>query len=337
MWHKLALISILLRDQPPFVSSSHNLNRIQAMKPSSGAQLTLTHGDQFAVITEVGATLRCYEVAGEPVIWGFDRDQVSQSGQGQVLAPWPNRLSNGYFRFQDLEGHAAIDDPVFPNAMHGLVRWLAWRIDDIQQASCQLSCILLAQPAYPFDLRLSISYKLGDSGLVVEAAAENIGYHDLPFAIGFHPYIYCGSGGVNSSILKVPSRTRLVLNERKLPVGSEDAIGTPYEKLLNGVEAIGSLKVDDCFTELELGPDGRWITIIERDTSKYSIVKVWADSVFSHIMCYTGDGMAPENERRYLAVEPMTAPPNALQTGVGIVILGQGETFVGHFGIDPFG
>ena len=48
---------------------------------------------------------------------------------------------------------------------------------------------------------------------------------------------------------------------------------------------------------------------------------------------YSGDTLAPDRRRRALAAEPMTCPPNALQTGEGIVRLAPGEEHVARWGV----
>jgi aldose 1-epimerase len=42
------------------------------------------------------------------------------------------------------------------------------------------------------------------------------------------------------------------------------------------------------------------------------------------VQAYTGDDLPSPRARRSLAVEPMTAPPNALADGAGLLVLGPG-------------
>ena len=54
-------------------------------------------------------------------------------------------------------------------------------------------------------------------------------------------------------------------------------------------------------------------------------------------MLFTGD-LLPDVKRRSLAVEPMTCPPNALQTGEALIRLEPGQTrrqLVGHHSRPP--
>jgi aldose 1-epimerase len=62
-------------------------------------------------------------------------------------------------------------------------------------------------------------------------------------------------------------------------------------------------------------------------------VTVWADESWPYVQLFSGD--LPDIERRGFAVEPMTCPPNAFNTGEGLLRLEPGETFEGSWGIRP--
>jgi aldose 1-epimerase len=61
-------------------------------------------------------------------------------------------------------------------------------------------------------------------------------------------------------------------------------------------------------------------------------VTLWADETWKHVQLFTGDLVADVN-RRALAVEPMTCPPNAFRTGEDLIRLEPGERFTGTWGI----
>jgi aldose 1-epimerase len=62
-------------------------------------------------------------------------------------------------------------------------------------------------------------------------------------------------------------------------------------------------------------------------------VTVWADKAWPYVQLFTGD--LPSVQRRGFAVEPMTCPPNAFNTGEGLIRLEPGEAFDGRWGISP--
>ena len=74
----------------------------------SGLQHQISFGNQQALITEVGATLRSYTVDDVDVLDGFDAGEMSSAGRGQILAPWPNRLEDGRYTRYGKEGRAAL-------------------------------------------------------------------------------------------------------------------------------------------------------------------------------------------------------------------------------------
>ena len=116
---------------------------------ATGDQWVIGHGHQRAVITEVGATLRSFTVEDRPVIDGFGPDEWSHGGRGQVLAPWPNRLGDGRYSFEGVEAQAPLNEPERGNAIHGLVRWMPWRMVGRAQNRVSMACELRPSPAYP--------------------------------------------------------------------------------------------------------------------------------------------------------------------------------------------
>jgi len=296
--------------------------------PPSGEQISLVHGDLSAVITEVGATLRCFRIGSEPVVWEFPESEITSGARGQVLAPWPNRLEDGSYRFGDRVGKAALDEPDRHNAIHGLVRWMPWKLEARSQDKAKLSCVIHPQPAYPFRVRLELDYDLGDGGLVVTWGATNTGDDDAPFGIGFHPYLAAGPGGIDEARVELPASRRLLLNDRGLPVGDETVQGTAFD--LAGTSLAG-LVLDDCYTDLTVGTDGRWHC---RLVLPKACSEIWADAVFGYVMCYTpGSPTEPSQRRPAVAIEPMTCPPNAFRTGTGLIELVSGERREASWGI----
>ena len=296
--------------------------------PPSGEQVALVHGRFNAVVTEVGATLRSLEADSEPVIWEFPENEISSGDRGQVLAPWPNRLEDGSYRFGDAVGRAALNEPERSNAIHGFVRWLQWSIEERAADRAVLSCVICPQPAYRFRVRLELSYVLGDGGLEVSCGATNTGDCLAPFGLGFHPYLFAGPGGIDQFEISLPGKRRLLLDRRGLPTGEESVSGSAFDledRVLNG------FKLDGCYTRLAVGADGRWHAYLNRPGRRY---EVWADAAFAYAMCYTGDTLGELADRRKaIAIEPMTCPPNALRTGTSLIELRPGEQWHASWGI----
>jgi aldose 1-epimerase len=327
-------------------STQGRVRTIPPVRAPSGEQFELAHGDLRAVVTEVGATLRSLRAGDQDLIWGFGQDEMCSGGRGQVLAPWPNRLDDGRYRFAGHEGHAALDEPPRRCAIHGIVRWLPWAVEERAADAVRLATTLLPSPAYPFHLRLELTYRLGGDGLLVDCMALNAGDDPLPFGIGFHPYLEPGPAGVDAARLSVPASSRIPLDGRGMPMGAR-ALVAPGDQVAVAVERrsgasgdqppIGAAVLDECLTGMRAGEDGRWRARLQParrpDGATPAAIEIWAEEPFRYCEVFTADTLPGAGLRRAVAVEPMTCPPNALRSGTDLLVLDPGQRFAGSFGI----
>jgi aldose 1-epimerase len=307
------------------------MSRTQEALLPTGAQHEIAHGDQRAVVTEVGATLRAYEAGGAAVIDGFEVDELSAAGRGQVLAPWPNRLEDGRYSYRGIEGAAALDEPEHGNAIHGLLRWQAWTLDERADDAVTMRCVLHPQPGYPWLLDVGVRYALGPDGLTVETDATNRSTTAAPFGIGFHPYVTVGTERIDDAHLSVPAGEHLAADDRGLPTGRHAVIGSELDFL--APRPLGTTRLDTAFTTLVRDRDDRAVAVLARPDQGRA-VRVWVDRAFRYLMVYTGDTLEPAARRRAgIAIEPMTCPPNALRTGIDLIDLEPGGSWRGRWGI----
>ena len=169
----------------------------------SGEQITIAAGDQQAVVVEVGGGLRSYSAGGRELVDGYRADEMSSSGRGQVLIPWPNRLQDGSYEFDGRRHQLPLNEPQHRNAIHGLVRWAAWTVAEREPHRAVMEHVLYPQPGYPFSLRISIEYALSDSGLRVRTTATNLGTDPCPYGSGAHPYLTLGTETIDDLMLRV--------------------------------------------------------------------------------------------------------------------------------------
>jgi aldose 1-epimerase len=289
------------------------------------------HGDQRAVVVEVGGGLRRYSAGGRELLDGYPLDEMSSSGRGQVLIPWPNRIEDGSYEYDGRRHQLPLDDVEEMDAIHGLVRWSAWTVGERTTDRVVMEHLLHPQPGYPFSLAISVEYELSDDGLQVRTTAVNRGARACPYGSGSHPYLAVTAPTVDSVILRVPARTVLRSDERGIPVGSGSVEGTECD--FRSPRPIGTTRLDNCFTDLERDDDGR-ARIELRDAEGADKVTLWMDETYPYVMLFTGDPL-PDVNRRSLAVEPMTCPPNAFRTGDSLIHLEPGRAFTGTWGIDP--
>jgi aldose 1-epimerase len=296
----------------------------------SGEQIEIGYEDQRAVVVEVGGGLRTYSAAGGELLDGYRADEMSSSGRGQVLLPWPNRIKDGSYEFEGERHQLPIDDVEERDAIHGLVRWTAWTVGEREPHRVVMRHVVHPRPGYPFSLAVGIEYRLSGEGLRVRTTATNVGAGPCPYGCGAHPYLSVGTPSVDSAILRAPGGTVLWSDERGIPVGSESVEGTDYD--LRRPRAIGATRLDNAFTDLEREGDGlaRVSLGAPEDGSRLTL---WVDESYPYLMLFTGDPL-PDVNRRSLAVEPMTCPPNAFRTGEALIRLEPGRSFTSTWGID---
>jgi aldose 1-epimerase len=265
----------------------------------SGEQFEIAHGDQRACAVEVGAGLRTYTVGRREVLDGYDVLSMCRSGRGQLLAPWPNRITGGTYTFDGQELQLPLTEAAAGNAIHGLVRFMSWRAVEREDDRVRLELLLRPQPGYPFALLLHNEVRLDDGGLEVRTSAENVGDTPCPFGVGHHPYLLAPTGKVDDVEFELPGRDPQRVGDAKL----DEAFGD----LARDAEGVARVRVDD--------------------------TTVWMDSAYRYVQLFSGD--LPDVGRRSLAVEPMTCPANAFRTGEGLIRLEPGDRFEGRWGIAP--
>ena len=300
------------------------------MTAPSGEQIELRAGDQRAVVVEVGAGLREYHCDGRPLLHGYGEGEICGAGRGQLLMPWPNRIGDGAYRFDGADHQLALNEIGRRNAIHGLVRWLPWLVREREPNRVSLEQRLHPQPGYPFALRLTAGYELTADGLRVTLAAVNEGDGPCPFGAGAHPYLTLGAA-VDGFELRVPAGTVIRSDDRGLPRETV-AVGADGLDFRAG-RSIGATVLDHCFGSLERDADGIARVTVD-DPASGDGVTLWVDGAYPYLMVFTGDPIA-DVDRRALAVEPMTCPPDAFRTGEAVVRLEPGQSWSGTWGIAP--
>jgi aldose 1-epimerase len=191
--------------------------------------------------------------------------------------------------------------------------------------------VLYPQPGYPFTLEISVEYALSDSGIKVRTTATNIGADPCPYGSGAHPYLTLEIEPIERLTLRVPGRSVLRSDERGLPVAAEIVEGTEYD--FQQPRRIGSTRLDHAFTDLKRDRDG-FARVELRDPDRGMQVSLWVDQSYPYFMIFSGDSI-PNFNRRSLAVEPMTCPPNAFRTGDALIRLEPGSSLTSTWGIAP--
>lgn len=294
------------------------------MVAPSGEQYEISGGGYRAVVTECGAGLRLLEYDGRPVLAGYPADAMAPSGCGQLLLPWPNRIADGAYSFDGRDHQLALSEPARHNATHGLTRWSPWTVEEHGSNTVSLMHRLMAQKGYPWTVDLHVLYDLSADGLTVTVTATNLAPGPAPYAQGAHPYLTvagddagCGPD-IDDWELTLPARTRATLDDRKIPTGREPVARTEFD--FRSGQPLRGHALDTPFTDLDRTPDGRAEVRLHHPGSGRTAA-LWMDRAHRWVQVYTGDDLGEQRARRAVAVEPMTAPPNAFATGEDLIVL----------------
>ena len=298
--------------------------------PPSGRQYELHHGEQVAVVVEVGGGVREYRVGARAVLDPYPLDAMCDGAHGAPLVPWPNRLADGRYRFDGVDHQVAITEPEKGNAIHGFLRWRSW--DAVREEPNRVTMGTRLHPltGYPFLLDVEVDYRLDDAGLTVTTTATNRGDRSCPYGAGQHPYLSPGSGVIDDAVLSFMAGNRIVTDQtRQLPTGVEPVAGGRFD--FSDPRRLGDLRIDFAFTDLARDETGlAWVRLAGPDGRR---VELWVDGTYPIVELYTGDTLRPDRRRLGLGAEPMTCPPNAFQSGQGVRRLAPGEAVTTRWGV----
>ncbi len=295
----------------------------------SGEQYEISFGNQRATIVEVGGGIRAYSDDGRDVLQPYDADAQCDGAHGAPLIPWPNRLADGRYSFDGNDYQVALTEPEKNNAIHGFLRWRSWLPADRGESQISMTTTLHPMTGYPFTLAVQVDYALGEDGLRVTTTATNVGSTALPYGCGQHPYLSPGSGLVDDCTIQLDASTRVDTDdERQLPTGTEPVEGTEFD--FRAPRPLGGLKIDYAFSDLIRDNDNlAWLRLTGTDDR---IAEIWVDEAYPLLELYTADTLAKDRRRTGLGAEPMTCPPNALQSGESVIRLEPGQSSTATWG-----
>lgn len=303
------------------------------MRAPTGEQHVLSRGSgsrrSRAIITEVAASLRELVVDGVAITETYPEQASTPLGCGIVLVPWANRVADGRWALDGVDQQLDITEPARNNAIHGLLRNAAYSVLSRGDDTITLAATVFPQHGYPFLLDTTVRYDLLDDGLRVTHTVTNRSAAAAPVALGVHPYFRIGDVPVADLVLTVDADTRFETDARLIPVGQVPTAATGFD--LRSGRRVGDLSLDDAFGGLAVvdgvirhrltAPDGRSI-------------EVWQQPDWGYVQVFTTrEFPSPDGPALAVAIEPMTAPPDALNSGIGLRWLARDEQWSGSWGV----
>lgn len=223
-----------------------------------------------------------------------------------LLHPWANRLSRHSYStrsdrvsLRGLPLHADANGLPIHGTMTARPGW-----DVVAVGSGETSARVEARfpfgdhpdllASFPFPHDLGVEVRLGPRGLQVRTSVTPTGRSAVPISFGWHPYWRLGSPRARWTLTRPPAM-RLALDRRGIPTGRRIAAGGARAPL--GVETT----YDDLYALARL----RTFVLADGTTA----VRVAFDEGYPFAQVYSPPSA------HFCAIEPMTAPTNALVTG----------------------
>ena len=270
-----------------------------------------------AVISTEGAALIGLSVDSFNLIEPNTREGLYA---GKILAPWPNRIKDGKYSFNKKDYQLPINEVSKNNSLHGLVANSLWEITFQNQSKVILE-YLLDQPAiYPGKLQLQVTYEIIESGIEIAVLSENIGDISAPYGVSIHTSLVAGESVKNNELfLQIPADQFLEVDaERLLPIKLQPVTGTNFD-------FINSKKISDLFIDHAF----KYSSNYPRSVSLLNAEGQGAEMIFDEqskwIQIHTADRDLQADSRMAVAIEPMTCPPDAFNSGIDLIVLEPGK------------
>ena len=303
----------------------------------TGHAFVLERGEVRAEIGSVAAVLRSLTVRGADLTLPVPDDRAPAMCNGIILSPWPNRVRAGRWVLDGKPQQLDITEPARGGALHGLLQFADYEVTEQTPDAVTLAATIYPQHGWPFLLETWVRYELEWDGLAVTHGARNLSAARALYATGSHPYLKVGDAPIADLELTVPASTYFAVDERLDPTAEVDVAGTLYD--VRSPHRVGDLTFDTAFGGVEHAEvangrgDVAWLTA--PDGSRTTL---WQSTDWGYVQVFTTHLMpaptgAPDAVIDAIAIEPMTAPPDALNSGQGLIWIEPGGTWEGSWGL----
>jgi aldose 1-epimerase len=273
--------------------------------PEHGASL-----HQFTVQTDKGA-VNCidnYKDVQELEL------KLKNSYKSSKLSPFPCRIRNAKYTFQ---GQHFEFDNKFPDgsAIHGLLYNRHFEITgkffDDEKAYVQLEYRYDKEDqGFPFTYLCQVRYTLLPSNLLqIETTIINTDSVSIPMADGWHPYFTLG-GNADDWQLKLNIKSMVEFDNDLIPTGRF----IPNHLFKNQVSLL-DIELDNCFVVDDYNKSA---CTLSNPSTKVSL-DFFPSSSYPYLQIYTPP------DRKSIAIENLSSPPDCFNNQIDLTILAPGE------------
>ncbi|MDB5248959.1 MAG: aldose 1-epimerase [Segetibacter sp.] len=239
------------------------------------------------------------------------------------LSPYACRVNNSKYNFG--EGNYSLTKfSLRGTAIHGLLYDADFSIKqhshDENGARVKLEFTYdKASEGYPFSYKCEVEYTLTEgNALSVSTTVSNVDEKLLPVVDGWHPYFTLGDS-IDDYQMEFQSKEMLEFDENLIPTGNV----LPYQEF-GSLKPFGPTLLDNCFTLnfAECQP-----MCVVRNPKRKVQLEIYPEKSYPYLQIYTPD------HRKSIAIENLSAAPDAFNNGLGLKVLEPGEaaTFTTKF------
>lgn len=257
-----------------------------------------------------------------PVITGyadvndFARHAESKGFRSCKLSPYVCRLNKGHYSFDDVTydiGKFKLNGA----SLHGLLYDVPFDVIS-HESNEHLAMVVLkhsyegSDKGYPFPFDMVVTYTLSHQNRVtLHTQVTNRHQKHIPIADGWHPY-FSLNAQVNELHLQMASNTMLEFDDALIPTGKL----LENTRFADGAD-LGDIQLDNCFllnraSELPAG------TLTNKEAGLQ--LKIYAQENYPYLQLY----IPPQ--RNCIAIENLSAAPDAFNNQMGLIVLEPGES-----------
>ena len=244
-----------------------------------------------------------------------------------LLYPWANRLADFSYGVAGRTvavphdpARIALDENGLP--IHGVIGGrMGWELASapVPQAQSLTAHLSWSESVpelfevFPFRHDLRYEARLADAHLAITLTVHACGEDVVPLAFGFHPYLSPPGVSREHWLVELPEMRHLTLDAHQIPTGDGQ------------VQAAETFELDR--REFDDGFD----SVLE--PTHFSVAVPGRRAEFHFLEGYPCAQVYAPRSGQFICFEPMTAPTNALRSGVGLRLLAPGERYMAAFSL----
>jgi aldose 1-epimerase len=240
-----------------------------------------------------------------------------------LLHPWANRLDAHEYSLDGRQVRLPAGPPLVHCEEHGLPihgllgaspHWKATSTRSTVTAVLDFGSHPALLAAFPFPHQITLDARLDSDGLELSTTVRPNGAAAVPIAFGFHPYLKLPESDRSQWLVSLPARRHLATDQQGIPTGvAERQVAESFR--------LADLAFDDGYDGLASG--ARFAAAGRERT-----IAITLEHGYPAAQVFTPPGA------QFICFEPMTAPTNALRSGMGLRCVPPGDSFTAVFRID---